>query len=162
MQTPTRILLVEDDDGIATPLRAALAASGHEVRRVATGRAAIDAAWGVDAVVLDLGLPDLDGVEVCRRLREEQGPDLPILVLTARTSETDVVVGLDGAHRHRAANRAAVVASAPRFPASVSKITRTVVPSTLIAGWPPVPRSFSLNSRFTGSPASTAVNSTCT
>ena len=95
MQTPTRILLVEDDDGIATPLRAALAASGHEVRRVASGRAALEAAWGVDAVVLDLGLPDLDGVEVCRRLRQEQGPDLPILVLTARTSETDVVVGLD-------------------------------------------------------------------
>ena len=95
MQAPARILLVEDDDGIATPLRAALAASGHEVRRVATGRAALEAAWGVDAVVLDLGLPDLDGVEVCRRLRQEQGPDLPILVLTARTSETDVVVGLD-------------------------------------------------------------------
>lgn len=95
MQAPERILLVEDDDGIATPLSAALSAAGHEVRRVASGRAALEAAWGVDAVILDLGLPDLDGVEVCRRLRREQGPDLPILVLTARTGETDVVVGLD-------------------------------------------------------------------
>lgn len=90
-----RILLVEDDDGIARPLVAALTAGGHEVIRVATGREALVEARDVDAVVLDLGLPDLDGVEVCRRLRRDLGPDLPILVLTARTSETDVVVGLD-------------------------------------------------------------------
>lgn len=90
-----RILLVEDDDGIARPLEAALTSAGHDVRRVATGRAALDSAWNVDAVVLDLGLPDIDGVEVCRRLRRDLGDELPILVLTARTSETDIVVGLD-------------------------------------------------------------------
>jgi DNA-binding response OmpR family regulator len=89
------LLLVEDDDGIARPLAAALAGDGHEVVRVSTGREALDrAAEGVRAVVLDLGLPDIDGVEVCRRLRAT-APGVPVLVLTARTSETDVVVGLD-------------------------------------------------------------------
>jgi DNA-binding response OmpR family regulator len=92
---PARVLLVEDDDGIARPLAAALEAGGHRVTRVATGGDALRAARDVDAVVLDLGLPDLDGVEVCRRLRRDLGADLPILVLTARTSEADVVVGLD-------------------------------------------------------------------
>lgn len=95
MEDPARILLVEDDAGIARPLVAALQATGHQVRHVTTGRAALDAAWDVDAVVLDLGLPDIDGVEVCRKLRREVGAALPILVLTARTSETDLVVGLD-------------------------------------------------------------------
>lgn len=94
-ETPARVLLVEDDDGIARPLVAALRASGHDVVRVATGREALIAARDVDAVVLDLGLPDIDGIEVCRRLRRDLGADLPILVLTARTSETEVVVGLD-------------------------------------------------------------------
>jgi DNA-binding response OmpR family regulator len=62
---------------------------------VATGQQALArAAEGVRAVVLDLGLPDIDGVEVCRRLREV-APGVPVLMLTARTSETDVVVGLD-------------------------------------------------------------------
>ncbi|MFA9445930.1 response regulator transcription factor [Egicoccus sp. AB-alg6-2] len=94
-ETPARVLLVEDDDGIARPLVAALSSSGHRVVRVATGREALVAAREVDAVVLDLGLPDMDGIEVCRRLRRDLGADLPILVLTARTSETEVVVGLD-------------------------------------------------------------------
>ena len=90
-----RVLLVEDDDGIATPLSAALRGDGHEVVRVATGGDALRvAAEGVAAVVLDLGLPDIDGVEVCRRLRDI-APGAPVLILTARTSEADVVVGLD-------------------------------------------------------------------
>ncbi|MGH8898407.1 MAG: response regulator transcription factor [Egibacteraceae bacterium] len=89
------VLLVEDDDGIATPLAAALRGDGYEVVRVATGREALEAAGpGVAAVVLDLGLPDIDGVEVCRRLRERL-PRVPVLILTARTSEADIVVGLD-------------------------------------------------------------------
>ncbi|MFA9429527.1 response regulator transcription factor [Egicoccus sp. AB-alg2] len=92
---PARVLLVEDDDGIARPLVTALSASGHQVVRVATGREALTAARDADAVVLDLGLPDVDGIEVCRRLRRDLGADLPILVLTARTTETEVVVGLD-------------------------------------------------------------------
>ena len=89
------VLLVEDDDGIATPLAAALRGDGHEVVRVATGGDALRvAAGGVAAVVLDLGLPDIDGVDVCRRLRDI-APGVPVLMLTARTSEADVVVGLD-------------------------------------------------------------------
>ena len=93
-ETPP-VLLVEDDDGIATPLSAALRGDGHQVVRVATGGDALRVAeQGVAAVVLDLGLPDIDGVEVCRRLREI-APHAPVLMLTARTSEADVVVGLD-------------------------------------------------------------------
>ena len=89
------VLLVEDDDGIAAPLAAALRGDGYDVVRVATGRDALRAAAeGVAAVVLDLGLPDIDGVEVCRRLREV-APNAPVLMLTARTSEADIVVGLD-------------------------------------------------------------------
>ncbi len=89
------LLLVEDDDGIARPLAAALSGDGHDVVRVATGREALlRAADGVRAVILDLGLPDIDGVEVCQRLRDV-APGVPVLMLTARSSETDVVVGLD-------------------------------------------------------------------
>ena len=91
---PPIILLVEDDDGIARPLVAALKGSGYEVVRVSSGQQALARAGGVDAVVLDLGLPDLDGVEVCRRLRR-RAPQARVLMLTARTTEADVVVGLD-------------------------------------------------------------------
>ena len=96
MDEDGRLLLVEDDDGIAMPLAAALRRDGHEVQRVATGVEALQAvdAAQPQAVLLDLGLPDLDGVEVCRRLRTAH-PALPILVLTARAAEVDVVVGLD-------------------------------------------------------------------
>lgn len=90
-----RLLLVEDDDGIAAPLTAALRSAGHEVLRVATGRQALEAmAGGVEAVVLDLGLPDADGVAICRRIRE-LAPEVPVLILTARSAEADIVVGLD-------------------------------------------------------------------
>lgn len=89
------VLLVEDDDGIARPLAAALEGAGHTVIRAATGGEALSkAGHGVAAVILDLGLPDIDGVEVCRRLREA-APGVPILMLTARVGEADVVVGLD-------------------------------------------------------------------
>ena len=91
---PPQILLVEDDDGIARPLVAALQGSGYSVTRVSSGQQALANAAGADAVVLDLGLPDLDGVEVCRRLRR-RAPQARVLMLTARTTEADVVVGLD-------------------------------------------------------------------
>jgi len=94
-RTDPFILLVEDDDGIATPLAAALRGDGYAVTRVASGREALRRApEGAQAVVLDLGLPDLDGVEVARRLRQSV-PGVPVLMLTARTSEADIVVGLD-------------------------------------------------------------------
>jgi DNA-binding response OmpR family regulator len=91
-----RVLVVEDDDGIAGPLVRALQREGYDARRVASGAAAFDVVngEGVDLVVLDLGLPDIDGVAVCRTLRQSD-ETLPILVLTARAEEVDVIVGLD-------------------------------------------------------------------
>src|SRR3954452_8427036 len=90
-----RVLLVEDDAEIADVLRRSLRNEGYEVRTSADGFDALDAAEGFvpDLVILDLGLPRLDGVEVCRRLRA--GSDVPILMLTARTETEDRVDGLD-------------------------------------------------------------------
>jgi two-component system, OmpR family, response regulator MprA len=90
-----RVLVVEDDADIAGVLRRSLDKDGYEVRVAGDGEAALDEAgvYEPDAVILDLGLPTIDGVEVCRRLRE-QG-DVPILILTARDALEDRVEGLD-------------------------------------------------------------------
>jgi DNA-binding response OmpR family regulator len=90
-----RVLVVEDDEAIADVLRRSLRAEGHEVRSACDGAEALTAAeqFSPDLVVLDLGLPRLDGMEVCRRLRAES--DVPILILTARTETDDRVKGLD-------------------------------------------------------------------
>jgi DNA-binding response OmpR family regulator len=89
------ILVVEDDEAIASGLVRVLDSQGYPVRRTDRGRPAL-AATGEDLglVILDLGLPDMDGIEVCRRLRAAR-PDLAILILTARDQELDVVAGLD-------------------------------------------------------------------
>jgi DNA-binding response OmpR family regulator len=90
-----RLLVVEDDETIGDALRTSLRAHGHEVRWERSGRNALNAStYPVDLVLLDLGLPDLDGVEVCRRLRAAL-PGAVIVILTARTEEMDVVVGLE-------------------------------------------------------------------
>src|ERR1700710_3033343 len=88
-------LVVEDDADIADVLRRSLRNEGYEVRTSADGVEALDVAAGFvpDLVVLDLGLPGLDGIEVCRRLRQEG--DVPILMLTARAETEDRVTGLD-------------------------------------------------------------------
>lgn len=90
------VLLVEDDTGIAVPLSRALQREGHEVLVVGDGYSALSCAshQRVDLLVLDLGLPGMDGLDVCRRLRKTRS-DLPVLMLTARTDEVDFVVGLD-------------------------------------------------------------------
>jgi two-component system, OmpR family, response regulator MprA len=90
-----RVLVVEDDTAIADVLRRALRQEGHEVRSAQDGVEALEMAEAFvpDLVILDLGLPKLDGVEVCRRLRAES--DAPILILTARTDTEDRVEGLD-------------------------------------------------------------------
>ncbi|MCP2169994.1 response regulator transcription factor [Goodfellowiella coeruleoviolacea] len=90
------VLLAEDDPAIAEPLSRALQREGYTVQVVTDGPAALDvaAAGGVDLLVLDLGLPTMDGLEVCRRLRAG-GRGLPVLMLTARADEVDFVVGLD-------------------------------------------------------------------
>ena len=92
----SRILLVEDDRDIGTELVQALASYGHSARLARGGGEALSAAISdpPDLVLLDLGLPDIDGVVLCRRLRAAV-PDGIIVVLTARTSEFDVVVALD-------------------------------------------------------------------
>ncbi len=92
----SRILMVEDDDGIALPLRRTLEREGYDVDRVTTGAEALTSGAGSapDLITLDLGLPDLDGLEVCRQLRAD-GYDGGILILTARGGELDRVVGLD-------------------------------------------------------------------
>jgi DNA-binding response OmpR family regulator len=90
------LLLVEDDERISQPLVRLLQHEGFAVTHVASGRDALTAAAtnAVDLVLLDLTLPDVDGLEVCRSLRSEH-PALPIVMLTARSDEVDVVVGLD-------------------------------------------------------------------
>ena len=90
-----RVLVVEDDTDIAGVLRRSLDKEGYDVRVAGDGESAIDEAgvFEPDAVVLDLGLPRLDGVDVCRRLREDG--DVPILILTARDALESRVEGLD-------------------------------------------------------------------
>jgi DNA-binding response OmpR family regulator len=89
------ILVVEDDEAIASGLERVLDSQGYAVRRLAKGGPALAAAdERVGLVILDLGLPDMDGIDVCRGLRSAR-PDLAILIVTARDQELDVVAGLD-------------------------------------------------------------------
>jgi DNA-binding response OmpR family regulator len=86
---------VEDDSRISEPLIRVLRTEGFDVDHVAAGLAALDSVGTArpDLVLLDLTLPDIDGLDVCRKLRAEH-PDLPIIMLTARAEEMDVIVGL--------------------------------------------------------------------
>jgi DNA-binding response OmpR family regulator len=94
--TVARVLLVEDDPDIAEPLARALGREGYEVRDAADGAAALTSVLDdpPDLIVLDVGLPGMSGMDVCRAVRDLQ-PDLPILMLTARDGELDAVAGLD-------------------------------------------------------------------
>ncbi|MCW3013141.1 MAG: hypothetical protein JWO02_233 [Solirubrobacterales bacterium] len=90
------MLIVEDDAAIASGLVRVLDAQGYDVRRIDRGAGAVAAAREHRAVLvlLDLGLPDVDGIEVCRRLRAELD-GIGILIVSARDQELDVVAGLD-------------------------------------------------------------------
>jgi two-component system response regulator MprA len=90
-----RVLVVEDDEEIAQVLQRSLRLEGYEVRVAVDGETALDqsAAFNPDLVILDLGLPKLDGMEVARRLRAAD--DVPILMLTARDALEARVEGLD-------------------------------------------------------------------
>ena len=87
-----RLLLVEDDDSIARSLIGPLESAGFGVEHVSTGAEAVSAR-GADVVLLDLGLPDMDGYDVCRAIRAHS--DVPIIVVTARSDEFDRVLGLE-------------------------------------------------------------------
>ncbi len=91
-----RVLVVEDDEAIADVLRRSLRAEGHDVRSAADGVEALRASeeFAPDLILLDLGLPRLDGIEVLKRIRADSS-DVPILILTARTETEDRVEGLD-------------------------------------------------------------------
>jgi DNA-binding response OmpR family regulator len=91
-----RILLAEDDEGIREPLASALEDEGYEVEALPTGGQAVAAGLHGehDLLVLDIGLPGIDGIEVCARIREER-PAVPIIFLTARDGDGDAVDGLD-------------------------------------------------------------------
>jgi DNA-binding response OmpR family regulator len=88
-----RILLVEDDEHVADALAAALRQYGYDIAQAPTAAKALAAMDAPELILLDLGLPDLDGIELCRRMRS--GSDVPIIVLTARTDEIDKVLGLN-------------------------------------------------------------------
>ena len=92
---PLRILVVDDEPSILAAMAPLLRGRGYEVSTVMSGRAAIDEVErdAPDLVILDLGLPDIDGVDVCRRIRESG--TVPILVLSARGAEADKVHALD-------------------------------------------------------------------
>lgn len=91
-----RLLVVDDDHGLREVLRRALTLFGYEVVLAETGSQALSEVTSSvpDAIVLDVGLPDVDGLEVCRRLRRE-GNRVPVLMLTARDAVTDRIDGLD-------------------------------------------------------------------
>jgi two-component system, OmpR family, KDP operon response regulator KdpE len=91
----TKALVVDDEPQIVRALRTSLRANGYEVESAATGGAALDlaATWEPDLLILDLGLPDLDGIEVIRRLRG--WTELPVIVLSARDERNDKIRALD-------------------------------------------------------------------
>ena len=98
VRTPSataRLLLVEDDERIRQALGLALADEGCEVVEAGSGEEALDmlGSTAVDVVLLDLMLPGIDGLEVCRTLRA--GGDLPIIIVTARTDSADIIAGLE-------------------------------------------------------------------
>ena len=86
------ILLVEDDDRVAAALRPALHRNGMTTTRLAHGRGVVDHLTGVDVVLLDLGLPDIDGVDVCREIRAVS--EVPVIVVSARGEVDDRILGL--------------------------------------------------------------------
>ena len=92
----TCVLLAEDDSSISEPLARALRREGYDVDVSSDGPGTLEVAMGggIDLIVLDIRLPRLDGLEVCRRLRSD-GQTVPVLILTARADEVDTVIGLD-------------------------------------------------------------------
>jgi DNA-binding response OmpR family regulator len=131
MPAVSRVLLVEDDRDIAEPLARALGREGYEVTEAGDGRVALEGVLAAppDLIILDIGLPGIDGLEVCRHVRDLH-PQLPILMLTARDGELETVAGLDaGADDY--------VTKPFRLPvllARVRAMLRRAAPSRLVVG----------------------------
>ena len=87
-----KVLLVEDDDGVASAMEELLAQAGASVTRCARGEDGVNSVVGHDIVILDLGLPDMDGLDVLRVIRKAS--TVPVIVMTARDSDGAVVLGL--------------------------------------------------------------------
>jgi CheY-like chemotaxis protein len=139
-----RVLLVEDDPDIAASVHDGLRRRGFEVDTVDTGHAAIARAGDADVVLLDLGLPDIDGIDVCRELRGRS--DVPIIVVSARDDELDRVVGLEvgaddyvvsrsgcGSSSH-ASGRSAGAAPTPRTAHTTTRCAWATSSSTPVPG----------------------------
>ncbi len=94
-ETGQRVLVVDDERSIRRYLRAALSAQGFEIEEAVDGQGAINAvtSFRPDVVILDLGLPDIDGIQVTRRLREWS--PVPIIILSVREAEADKIAALD-------------------------------------------------------------------
>jgi two-component system response regulator RegX3 len=90
---PMKVLVVEDDPAVSEPLLAGLQRNGIETEHVVYASQVVMAAQNVDVVLLDLGLPDGDGIDVLRELRKNS--DVPVIIATARGDETDRIVGLE-------------------------------------------------------------------
>lgn len=97
VKSQSRVLVVDDDDGIRETLRMALSYEGYQVSLASNGAegiAAMSGAGTVDLAIVDVMMPEVDGLEMCRTIRRQRD-STPILVLTARTSVADRVAGLD-------------------------------------------------------------------
>lgn len=90
---PVRVLVVEDDPAVAEPLISGLQRNGLEIVHVAFGLQVVSALRDVDVVILDLGLPDAEGLDVLKEIRRIS--DVPVIIATARGDETDRIVGLE-------------------------------------------------------------------
>jgi DNA-binding response OmpR family regulator len=136
-RTGTAVLLVEDDPRISEPLIRVLRAEGFEVHHVAGGASAIEsvAASRPDLVLLDLTLPDIDGLDVCRKIRGSH-PDLPVIMLTARAEEMDVIVGLNAGADDYVAKpfRLAELVARIRARLRIVEHSATVQPSRRLSG----------------------------
>lgn len=94
LDTVAKILVAEDDQAIAERIVRMLERSGYEIKYVSDGREVLKHASAVDLLLLDLGLPGRDGLDICRDVRA-QGLTLPIIIVSARTEEIDLILGLD-------------------------------------------------------------------
>lgn len=129
----TTVLLVEDDPAISEPLARAFGREGYAVRAHGTGKGALAEISGADIIVLDLGLPDMDGLDVARQVRA-QGLTTPILMLTARSEDTDLVVGLDAGADDYVTKPFRLAELLARVRAQVRRASGEAIEDELVAG----------------------------